>query len=104
MGPIVHILWRRAMAHGKPIDRCFASVDSPRYTSSFAQVECVDGQWWLVLFPAWSIRQRPDLKTQKLPYRTPAAAKRQLEAWVTANWPAIERRWSLRTDNLPPAL
>jgi hypothetical protein len=101
MQHVVHVAWSRAIGHGKPLDRWFASVDSPRLTSAFAQVERIDGKWWLILFPAWSIRHRTDLKTQKIPYRSAVTAKRHLEAWVSANWPTIERRWCLRTDDGP---
>lgn len=102
MGQAVHVRWTRAIAHGKPIDRWFAGLDSPRLTGAFAQVERIDGQWWLVVFPKWSIRRHPDLTTQRVLYPSAGTAKRHLEAWAAANLSAITRRWSLRTDNIEP--
>jgi hypothetical protein len=100
----VHVHWQRAIGQGLPLDRWFASLDSPKFTCSFAQVERVDGRWWLILFPKWSIQHHSELRTQKISYRSAVTAKRHLEAWAAAHGPAITRRWSLRSDNIQPTI
>ena len=39
-----------AVCQGQPIDRWYASVVQPQETEGFAQIERVDGEWWLVVF------------------------------------------------------
>jgi hypothetical protein len=89
----VTVRWTRAIGHGQPIDRWFASVSQPRETEGFAQIERVDGEWWLIVFPAWSVQRHPCLKTQKLRYLHPKTAKRHFEAWARVKWPVIEQRF-----------
>jgi hypothetical protein len=94
----VTVRWTRAICHGQPIDRWFASVDQPRKTEGFAQIERVDREWWLTVFPPWSAQRRPGLKTQKLRYVRPKTAKKHLEAWASANWRRLEHLVCLRAD------
>lgn len=96
----VQVKWSQANANGPPIERWFASVDRPTFTSSFATIERVDGQWWLILYPRWSVRHHPGLREHRIPYRTARTAKKHLEAWVRACWPQIQSRWGIYT---PPA-
>lgn len=91
----VQVRWTKATGNGPPVERWFAGVDRPTHTSSFAHVERIDGQWWLVLFPKWSIRHLPDIREQRIAYRSARTAKKHLEAWVCANWPTIERRFGI---------
>ncbi|WP_216844784.1 hypothetical protein [Rhodanobacter sp. L36] len=76
-------------------------MDLPTYTMGFAQVEYVDGQWWLIVFTMACRRAHPELKEQRIPYASPRTAKKHLEAWVRANWPMIKRRFGLYT---PPVI
>ena len=46
----VTVKWTRATGNGPPIERWFAGVALPTYTEAFAQVERIDGRWWLILF------------------------------------------------------
>jgi hypothetical protein len=89
----VTVRWTRAIGHGQPIDRWFASVVQPQETEGFAQIERVDGEWWLIVFPPWSVQRHPGLKTQKVRYLHPKTAKRHFEAWARVNWLVIDRRF-----------
>jgi hypothetical protein len=91
MGHDVKVKWVRA----GDLERWFASVERPTFTDSFARVERIEGQWWLILYPKWSTRYRPGLREQRIPYRRGRTAKKHLEAWVRASWPAIELRWGI---------
>lgn len=91
----VKVRWTRATGYGLPVERWFASVEHPTFTGGFAQVERIDGQWWLILFPKLTTRQHPNLKEQRIAYRSAGTAKKHLEAWVRANWSSIERRFGL---------
>ena len=92
----VKIRWSRA----GDLFRWFAAVDQPTHTESFAKVERIDGQWWLILYPKWTLRHHPGLSEHRILYRSPRAAKKHLEAWVRACWPTIEQRWGIYR---PPA-
>jgi hypothetical protein len=94
----VTVRWTRAIGYGQPIDRWFARVSWPRETEGFAQIERVDGEWWLIVFPPWSAQRRPGLKIQKVRYVRPKTAKKHLEAWACANWPRLEHLVCLRAD------
>ncbi|MBB6187546.1 hypothetical protein [Rhodanobacter sp. MP7CTX1] len=98
----VMVRWTRAIGYGQPIDRWFASVCQPRETEGFAQIERVDGEWWLIVFPPWSAQRRPGLRTKKVRYVHPKTAKKHLEAWARVNWPMLERLVSLRADEKAP--
>lgn len=89
----VTVRWTRAIGYGQPIDRWFARVGQPQETEGFAQIERVDGEWWLIVFPAWSVKGHPGLKTQKVRYLHAKTAKRHFEAWARVNWLAIEKRF-----------
>lgn len=92
MADDVQFRWTRA---DPALDRWFAAVTLPTFTESFAQVERIDGQWWLILFTPSARRRHPELREQRIPYRSPAQAKRHLERWIRANWPTIERRFGI---------
>ena len=87
--------WARATGNGPPKERWFARVDLRTFTQGFAQVERIDGQWWLILFPKLSMRQHPELREQRIPYHSPALAKEHLEKWIRATWPGVERRFGI---------
>ena len=88
----VQIRWTRA---GPTLERWFVAVSLPTVTESFAQIERIDGRWWLILFTPSARRRHPELREQRIAYRSPRLAKKHLEAWVRANWPAIERRFGI---------
>jgi len=96
----IQVTWTRASGTGQPIDRWFASVKRPTHTESFAKVERIDGQWWLIVYPKFLLRHRPGLREHRIRYRYARTAKKHLEAWARANWPTIERRWGIYTP--PP--
>jgi hypothetical protein len=96
----VTVRWTRAICYGQPIDRWFASVVRPRESEGFAQIERVNGDWWLVVFPPSSVQRHPQLTTKKVRYAHPRSAKKHFEAWVRVNWPQIEHIVCLRTDQM----
>jgi hypothetical protein len=55
----VTVRWTRALCYGQPIDRWFASVVHPRESEGFAQIERVNGTWWLIVFPPLSVQRYP---------------------------------------------
>jgi hypothetical protein len=95
---VVTVRWTRALCYGQPIDRWFASVVHPRESEGFAQIERVNGDWWLIVFPAWSVQRHPGLKTQNVRYLHPKTAKRHFQAWASVNWPKLEHVVCLRAD------
>ncbi len=91
----IEVKWSVATGHGPPVERWFAKVERPTFTDSFAQVERVDGQWWLIVHPKWSIRHRPGLREQRIRYKSARLAKRHLVAWLRTNWPTVERHFGI---------
>jgi hypothetical protein len=71
----VMVRWTRTISHGRPIDRWFTSAYLPRKTEELAQIERIDGEWWLTVFRAWAVQKHLGLKTQKVRYLHPKTAK-----------------------------
>lgn len=95
----VKVKWSRA----GDLDRWFAHVERPTHTESFARIERLDGCWWLIVYPKWTLRHHQGLHEHRIAYRSPASAKKHLEAWVRASWPTIERRWGIYRPPTEPA-
>lgn len=89
----VTVIWSRAGDR----ERWFATVRQPTICESFAKVERIDGQWWLIVYPRLLLRHRPALREHRILYRSPKTAKKHLEAWVRSCWPTIERWWGIYT-------
>ncbi len=99
----VTIPWTRALCYGQPIDRWFASIVQPRESEGFAQIERVNADWWLIVFPALSVQRHPQLKTKRARYANPKSAKKHFEAWARMNWSKIEHIVCLRTNQATPS-
>ena len=89
----IQVRWNRA----GDLERWFAGVERPTFTESFATIERVDGQWWLIIYPKAALRHRPGLREHRIRYHSARSAKKHLEAWARANWPVIRRHWGIYT-------